>query len=114
MDQIAIQLPKTRVSENTTFPVTAYFRTRATKAASAPTTVHYRIDCLSTHSELQDWTEVATGENVTITISSANNAIQQGTSRSERKQIIIQADRGLSTQVVNQATWLVNNILGIR
>ena len=112
-DQIEIQLPKTRVEEETAFSAVAYFRTRATKAALAPTTVHYRVDCLSTRQEIQDWTSVSAAANVTITITSAFNQILNGDKAWERKQLIVKADAGLSTQVIKSATWIVDNLSGI-
>ena len=43
VDQVEIQIPKTRVLEETNFIAVAYFRTRSTKSASTPTTVHYTV-----------------------------------------------------------------------
>ena len=112
-DQVEIQLPKTRYLEESTFPATAYFRTRATKAALAPTTIHYRVDCLRTGKVLQDWTTVSAAANVTISMTSTFNEIQDDSSRFERKQLIVQADQGLSTQVNGKAIWRVENVQGL-
>lgn len=112
-DQVAITLPKTIVLEEDTFPITVDFRTRSTKAATAPTTVHYRVDDLRNNKELVDWTSVSAAANVTITMTSTINEIQDDSARLERKQIIVQADRGLSTQVNGRAIWRVRNLEGI-
>lgn len=112
-DQIEIVLPKTTYLEETTFPVTAYFRTRATKAASVPTTIRYRIDCLKTRTVIKDWTSVSAAANVTITISSSDNEIQDDSNSFERKQIIVQADAGLSTQVSGRKIFKIENLTGI-
>lgn len=112
-DQVEIVLPKTRVNEEDTFPATAYFRTRATKAASIPTTIRYRIDCLKTRTKIRDWTSVSAAANVTITITASDNQIRDDSNLFERKQIIVQADNGLSGQVSNKAVWRVNNLTGI-
>lgn len=111
-DQIEIQFPKTRVEEETAFDVVAYFRTRATKVALVPTTVHYRVDCLSTKQKITDWTSVSAAANVTITITSTMNQILNGDSNWERKQITVKADDGLSTQVIRTGKWIVDNIEG--
>lgn len=112
-DQVEIVLPKTVYLEETTFPVTAYFRTRATKAASTPTTIRYRIDCLKTRNVIKDWTTVSAAANVTITITASDNQIQDDSNRFERKQIIVQADNGLSTQVNGKAVYKIENMTGI-
>jgi len=112
-DQVEISLPKTIYLEEDTFPITAYFRVRATKAASTPTTVHYRVDDLRQRKELVDWTSVTTGANVTITMTAVINEIQDDSSHFERKQITVQADRGLTTQVHGKAVWRVRNVEGI-
>ena len=112
-DQIEIVLPKTTYLEEDTFPVTAYFRTRATKAASTPTTIRYRIDCLKTNAVIRDWTSVSSAANVTISITASDNQIQDDSNRLERKQIIVQADNGLSTQVNGKAVYRIKNLTGI-
>lgn len=110
--QIEIDLPDPRVYENTTFDVTAYFRNRATAAESAPTTIHYRIDDLSSRKQIRDWTSVSASGSVTITISASDNAIQDDSKKQERRQITVKADDGLSTQAIGAATWVVRNLVG--
>ena len=112
-DQIAFQLPKTRVCEENSFDVEVYFRTRATKVALAPTTISYRVDCLTTKKILKDWTSVSAAANVSITMTSTINAIQTESNTWERKQMIVKADDGLSTQTVNNVRWIVDNLDGI-
>ena len=112
-DQIEIQLPKTRVNESESFIATAYFRTRATKVALAPTTIRYRIDCITTKTAVLGWTSVSAAANVDITITSSDNSMQDDSNLWERKQLIVQADQGLSTQTVGKVVWLLDNLEGI-
>ena len=112
-DQVEIQIPKTVVPEKTGFTATAYFRTRSTKAASTPTTVHYRVDCLSTRTQIKDWTSVSAASSVSIAIGSAENTIQDSTKARERRQLIVKADDGLSTQAIGHVEWLVDNLYGV-
>lgn len=112
-DMIAIQIPKTVWKEKSAFIATAYFRLRSTAAAVTPTTVHYRIDDLTTGKELQDWTSVSTASNVSIAITSTFNAIQDDTSHRERKQLTIKADDALDTQHIETIEWFVTNLLGL-
>ena len=114
-DQIEIQIPQTIVPEQTTFTLTAYFRTRATKVASTPTTIHYRVDCLSTGRQITDWTSVSSpaGSN-TIVITSTENKILDDSFNIETKQVTVKVDDGLVTQVIKPATWKVRNVIGIQ
>jgi len=112
-DQIEIHFPETVVPEETTFTATVYFRTRASAAASTPTTIHYRIDCLSTRTQIVDWTSVSSpaGSN-TIVISADHNQILNDGHTRERKLLTIKIDSGLSTQVMRRKWWTVENLLG--
>lgn len=113
-DQVEVQIPQTVVQEETTFDVTAYFRNRAAKTTCTPTTIHYRIDCLTTKSTVRDWTSVGSPAGANdITITSTDNKIIDTLSNVERKQIIVQGDRGLSTQITGKSAWTVNNLRGI-
>ena len=112
-DQVSISLPKTNVLEENAFPVTAFFRTRSTKASSVPTTIRYRIDCLKSGEVVRDWTSVSAAASVTINILAADTQIRNDSNRFERKQIIVQADSGLSGQVSGKAVFRVRNMQGI-
>jgi hypothetical protein len=109
-DQVEIQIPRSVVDEGTNFTLTAYFRDYATSAASTPTTVHYKITNKKTTKIETDWTSVTPASNVSITV---NSSIDDANNLWERKEIIVQADRGLSTQASNHAYWNVKNLKGI-
>ena len=111
-DMIAIQIPKSRWTEESAFIATAYFRLRSTAAAVTPTTVKYRIDCLKTGKELADWTTVSAASNVSIAITMTHNKIQDDGNRSERKQLIVEADSDLATQHRDKIVWIVENLQG--
>jgi len=112
-DQIEIQIPKSIWKEKSAFIATAYFRLRSTAAAVTPTTVHYRVDDLTTGKELIDWTSVSAASNVSIAITATFNTIQDDTSRRERKRLTIKADDGLDTQHLETKEWFVVNLLGL-
>jgi len=113
VDQVEIQIPKTRVLEETNFIAVAYFRTRSTKSASTPTTVHYTVEDLSTKQTITDWTSVSAASSVSLSITPTENAIQDYTNKFERRLLIVMADRGLSTQAVGKVTWIIDNLRGI-
>jgi hypothetical protein len=112
MDQVEIQIPKPTVTEGTGFTATAAFRTRSTKAASTPTTVKYRLDCLTTETLLADWTSLTPSSSVSIPVIGTYNAIQSDTNDVEVKQLTVKADDGLATQVVQSVRWKVENLFG--
>ena len=112
-DQVEISIPKTIVLEENTWPATVYFRTRATKAATAPTTVRYRVDDLQTRKVITDWTTVAAAASVVIPLTATENETLDDSARLETKQLTVQADAGLSTQVSGKVLWKVRNLLGI-
>lgn len=106
-DQVSIIIPRPKVKEDSAFTATAYFRDRATAAASAPSTIKYRVDCLTTGQTLTDWTTVSPATSTSIAITSTHNAIQG--SGTERKQLTVAANYGLSTQVTESAAWEVED-----
>ena len=110
MNQIEISIPVPLVTEAGSFTATAYFRTRATKAASAPTTADYKIMCISTGVTVRDWTALTPAASIAIPITYEDNAIQRGSNMAERKSITVRADAGLDTQQIHNRTWIVKNI----
>jgi hypothetical protein len=114
-DQVEIALPLTIVEEETTFTATVSHRTRPTKESSTPSTIHYRVDCLSTQQEITDWTSVASpSASNSIVITSTENQILDNSFSTETKQLTIKLDSGLSTQQIKPITWKVRNLQGIR
>ena len=111
-DQIALSIPETRFKEGSAFTATANFRTRSTGAASTPTTIHYRLDCLTTCTELADWTSVSAASSASISVTGTHNAIQNTGNDYERKQLTVVADRGLATQQTESVEWRVDNLYG--
>lgn len=112
MDQVTIKIPRPQVREGSAFTATAYCRDRATAAASVPTNLYYRVDCLTTGKELAGWTSVSAASSASISITATHNAIQDQSNAYETKQLTVSADHGLSTQVRETAVWTVSNIRG--
>lgn len=99
-----------RVKERSSSSVTCYFRDG--NAASAPTTIDYRIDDLTTQRAVTAWTSVTPAVSATITIKSAENAILANGNTRERRQITVSADRGTTTETRDTVEWYVENIPG--
>ena len=111
-DQIAIYLPKSTIDEGSLFTVTARFRDRATATASTPTSVDYAVYNLSEKQTIVDWTSVSANAEVSVNLGPEVNRIRDNRSKTERQEIIIRADVGLSTEVVQKAQYLIRNVGG--
>ena len=111
-DQVEIQIPLTSVNERTQLIGTAYFRTRSTGAASTPTTVHYKVSNVSNDTVVKDWTTISAAANVTLTITADLNKILSNHHRVERMEVLVAADKGLSTEAIGRAGYLVKNVYG--
>ena len=112
VDQIAIQLSKTRWNEGSAFPLPVYLRLRSTGAAATPTTIHYRIDCLTTGREVADDTSVSAASNFTIAVTGTHNAILNDCNPQETKQLTVICDKDLSTQHREAVQYDVINLYG--
>lgn len=111
-DQVAVKIPKTIWNEGASFVATAVFRDRETAAADAPSTVKYRVDCLSTGREITGWTNASAAASVSISVTSTHNAILDGSNEYEIKQMTVIGDYGAADQSVGVVQWRVTNIYG--
>lgn len=79
----------------------------------APTTLDWRIDCLTTGEAVQGWTTVAApAAEQTIAVAGALNAIRDDGNAYEDKQLTLRYDSGLSTQHHEHQVWRVRNVAG--
>lgn len=109
--EIYIKLPKPKTQEGSSFVATAYFRD--SEASTVPTTAQYRVDCLTTGKEITDWTTLTPAASISITITPTHNAIQSQSNTRERKQLTVESNTDLTTQVRQTTYWDVENIRGI-
>ena len=106
-----IKLPQPRYKERSGFSTTAYFRDNS-GAASAPTTVHYRIDDPLTDTNITGWTSISAAASVTVTVLPSENRIVNNSKNTELRQLTVAADKGLSTETRDTLEWRVVNIQG--
>ena len=111
MPQTFVKHIGSTVKERNSVTVTAYFRD-SSNAASAPTTCHYRIDDISTHTKITDWTTVSPAVSVDITVKANENRIIANGDATERRQITVAADKGTTTETRSTTEWFVENIGG--
>jgi hypothetical protein len=112
-DQITFSLSKDCWKERSQFVVGVRFRDRSADDEVTPTNVKYRLDCLSTGQVVLDWTSVSPGETVNITVTPDQNAIVSDCNAHERKQLMVAADYGLSTQFVDAIDYEITNLRGL-
>jgi hypothetical protein len=109
-DTVAIVIPRPQVKEGSAFTATAYFRTAG--EGVVPTNAYYRIDNLTACTVVKDWTSITAAASISVPVTSTHNAMVSQAHRTERLQLTVDADHGLSTQVRDSAQWEVSNVLG--
>lgn len=111
-DQVEISLAKTVFNERTQIPVTARVRTRATALAAIPTTLEYKLYNLQTRELVKDWTSLTAAAEASFTISATDNQIRDKSHVDERIDLMVSADRGLSTEAVGRVQYKLRNLSG--
>ena len=99
------------VKEKNSVTIEAYFRD-SSNAASVPTTVHYRIDDLSTRTAITSWTSVSPAVSVSIVVKSNENRIIDHSNTRERRQITVSEDKGTTTETRDTTEYFIDNIMG--
>lgn len=106
IDRIAITA-KERIQEGSALPVTLKFLTA--NVSTAPTNARYRVDDPDSGAERVGWTAITPGATASITIAASAN-VCQSCRQLERRELIVQADEGLSGQYVERFTYEVENL----
>jgi hypothetical protein len=81
--------------------------------ATTPTTLRYRIDCLTNRRQVRDWTTLTPASSVSIPITPSDNAILNTRNDVERRQMVIQTEYGTNDQAVEYSEWTVKNLQGV-
>lgn len=74
-----------------------------------PTTVEYRVDCLTNAAGIKDLAVVSAAAVVTITLDGDDTAILNADNEDELRQVTVVADRGLATQKTEQFRFYVRS-----
>lgn len=77
----------------------------------APTTLRYRVDDPEAGCTIVDWTTISPASSATITVTGTQGLLT-GCHR-ERRQIVVEADHGLSTNCVATREWIVRALAGV-
>jgi hypothetical protein len=112
-DQIVFFQRKDHVRESSKHTINVSFRDRATAALTTPTTIHYKITDLGTGYVVLDWTSVSAGDEITLTITPTQNALQSQCEPYEVREVAVKANSGLSTQFIDSVTYRVENLAAV-
>lgn len=99
------------VNEGTTGYLTVSFYDKAGSLA-APSSITYRIDCLTTQTVVVDDTSVSAASSVEIQLTAANNAILGGRPR-ERRRVTVTGSYSGSQAVTHQYDYEVRNLSAV-
>lgn len=103
---------KTRIREGGLF-AHPFTYLNASDVAAVPTTIRYRVDCLTTGRKMRDWTTVSAAQDITVTLTKDDNAIVDQGDEFEEREVTVQYNAGLSTQQIQRHRWVVENIHGV-
>lgn len=111
MPDTFIKQPDPDYPERSAFTATVYFRD-SSDAADTPTTVHYRVDDLTTDTNITGWTSVTPGTSVNITITPTENRMIYNRNKWERRQLTVSSDKGLTTETRDIIQFKIMNTGG--
>ena len=97
------------VNEGSTAYVTATFRNKAGVVA-LPTGVTYRIDCITSGTQVRDTTSATPATSVEITLTPADNAILDPRRSRELRRVTVTGTYGDSDAVREQYDYWVRNL----
>lgn len=97
------------VNEGSTAYLTVTFLDKDGNQA-APTSITYRIDCLTTGTQVKGDTVVTPAAQVEITLGADDNAIQDQTNENEERLVTIEASYGASDGVKDSYRYILRNL----
>jgi hypothetical protein len=77
---------------------------------TTPSSVKYRLDCLTNNSEIRGWTGIAPASSVEITLDSTDNSIIDQGNFTEIRLVTIEAYYGVSDKLTETYQYLVKNL----
>lgn len=97
------------IKEKSTAYLVTSFRDKHRRLA-APTSVQYRIDCLTTRRNVRVWTSIEPAAQVEIKLTPEDNAIFGSGERERRLVTVVAAYEGSDDQVTNEFRYDVLNL----
>ena len=97
-----------RYNESTKATITVRCFDRASQPVT-PTTLRYRLDCLTSRRVIQDWTDLTPADTAVIEFITS---IENRANAVERKAITVEADTGISTVFADDGEFEVRRLSG--
>jgi hypothetical protein len=90
-------MPRLTIQELDQLPVTITLTLDG--IAATPTTLRWKLDCVTTQTSLVEWTDLAASDTVNLTVPASSNAIIYVANPYETKRITVQANAGTDAQI---------------
>ena len=100
------------VPEKTTAYLTVSFFDKA-GAPAVPSSVTYRIDCVTTNAQILADTPLTPAASIEITLTPAQNAILNQANAKESKRVTVKASYGASDGLNDEYVYVVKNLAGV-
>jgi hypothetical protein len=113
VDQVVFFQRKDHVRESSQHTINVSFKTRSTAALTIPTNIRYKITDVHTGYVVLDWTAVSADDEITLTITPTQNALQNQDRTYEIREVAVAADYGLSTQFIDTVTYRIDNVMAV-
>ena len=89
----------TQIRERDQLPVIIALTVRNTGVAASPSSLRWRLDCVTTQAVVLDWAGISAASTVTLTIPASANVIRDNQNLLETKRITVQANYGTDQQI---------------
>ncbi len=113
IDQIVFFQRKDHIRESSQHTIDVKFKQRSDASLQVPTNIAYRIDDLTSGVAVLDWTSVSADDEITLTITPTQNAMQDQCNATEMRQVVVAANRGLATQHIDSVSYEIENLRGV-
>lgn len=97
------------INENSSAYLTLRLKDKNGNAA-VPSTIQYRVDCLTTGTAVRAWTYASTASIVEIQLDSSDTAIQNDAFKYETKRVTVKANYGGNDDATEEYDFLVKNL----
>ena len=100
------------VNEKTTAYVAVKFYDKA-GALAAPSSVTWRLDCMTNSQQIADWSSISPASEIEITVGFALNAIINQANDTERRVVTVRAVYGASDELHSEFVYILQNLRNV-
>jgi len=81
--------------------------------AAVPTSVRYRVDCLTTGAEVTAWTSITAASSVSVPLLPTENVMQSESNASETRRVTVEASYSATDKIVGYDEFTLANSMGL-